>query len=95
MPKAAATLSQAHPGLELRLIDRHPVEALQTLRHGEVDVALIYRHADDPTYLVSQRPEDVRRICVRRVEAPGFQRDEAHAPRGGCRSTGGAAKRAS
>src|SRR5919108_5281682 len=45
VPKAAATLAQAHPGLELSLIDRHPVEALQTLRHGEVDVALIYRHA--------------------------------------------------
>jgi DNA-binding transcriptional LysR family regulator len=73
VPKAAATLAQAHPGLELSLIDRHPVEALQTLRHGEVDVALIYRHADDPVedegfrlvhvaddpiYLVSRRPDD-------------------------------------
>jgi DNA-binding transcriptional LysR family regulator len=73
VPKAAATLAQAHPGLELSLIDRHPVEALQTLRQGEVDVALIYRHADDPVeeegfrlvhvaddpiYLVSQRPDD-------------------------------------
>ncbi len=72
-PRAAATLAQAHPGLELSLIDRHPVEALQALRHGEVDVALIYRHADDPVeeegfrlvhvaddpiYLVSRRPDD-------------------------------------
>jgi DNA-binding transcriptional LysR family regulator len=72
-PRAAATLAQAHPGLELSLIDRHPVEALQALRHGEVDVALIYRHADDPVgeegfrlvhvaddpiYLVSRRPGD-------------------------------------
>src|SRR6266540_2582116 len=73
VPRAAATLAQGHPGLELSLIDRHPVEALQALRHGEVDVALIYRHADDPVeeegfrvvhvaddpiYLVSQRPDD-------------------------------------
>jgi DNA-binding transcriptional LysR family regulator len=73
VPKSAATLARAHPGLELSLIDLHPVEALQMLRHGEVDVALIYRHADDPAedegfrlvhvaddpiYLVSERPDD-------------------------------------
>jgi DNA-binding transcriptional LysR family regulator len=73
VPRAAATLAEGHPGLELSLIDRHPVEALQALRHGEVDVALIYRHADDPVeeegfrlvrvaddpiYLVSRRPDD-------------------------------------
>jgi DNA-binding transcriptional LysR family regulator len=73
VPTAAATLAQAHPGLELSLIDRHPVEALQALRHGEIDVALIFRHAgapageeglrllhigDDPIYLISQRPGD-------------------------------------
>ncbi|MFG1709852.1 LysR family transcriptional regulator [Nonomuraea sp. M3C6] len=48
VPKAAATLAQAHPGLELSLIDRHPVEALQMLRHGETDIALIFQHADAP-----------------------------------------------
>ncbi|MFC5823396.1 LysR family transcriptional regulator [Nonomuraea insulae] len=74
VPKAAATLAQAHPGLELILIDRHPVEALQMLRHGEIDVALIFQHAgapleeeegfhlvhlcDDPIYLVSRQPDD-------------------------------------
>jgi DNA-binding transcriptional LysR family regulator len=73
VPKAAATLAQAHPGLELSLIDLHPVEGLQALREGEVDVALTYRHADDPVedegfrlvhvaddpiHLVSQRPDD-------------------------------------
>ncbi|MGI5286305.1 LysR family transcriptional regulator [Nonomuraea polychroma] len=74
VPKAAATLAQAHPGLELILIDRYPVEALQMLRHGEIDIALIFQHAhapleeeegfrlvhlgDDPIYLVSRRPDD-------------------------------------
>jgi DNA-binding transcriptional LysR family regulator len=47
-PRAAAALAAAHPGLELTLVDHHPVEALEALRRGEVDVALIYRHADDP-----------------------------------------------
>jgi DNA-binding transcriptional LysR family regulator len=74
VPKAAVTLAQAHPGLELILIDRHPVEALQMLRHGEIDIALVFQHADapleaqegfrlvhlgdDPIYLVSRRPDD-------------------------------------
>jgi DNA-binding transcriptional LysR family regulator len=73
VPKAAATLAQAYPGIELSLIDRHPVEALQMLRHGEIDVALVFRYADapvedegfrllhigdDPIYLISRRPDD-------------------------------------
>jgi DNA-binding transcriptional LysR family regulator len=73
VPTATATLARAHPGIELSLIDRHPVEALEALRHGEIDVALIFRYAhapledegyrlvhitDDPIYLISQRPDD-------------------------------------
>jgi DNA-binding transcriptional LysR family regulator len=73
VPSAAAMLAQKHPGLELSLFDRHPVEALQMLRRGEIDVALLFRYADspveeegfrlvhivdDPIYLVSQRPHD-------------------------------------
>lgn len=73
VPKAATLLAKAHPGIELSVFDRHPVEALQMLRHSEIDVALIFRYADapveeegfrlvhirdDPIYLVSQRPDD-------------------------------------
>ncbi|MGW0802355.1 LysR family transcriptional regulator [Nonomuraea sp. NPDC002799] len=73
VPKAAIALDLAHPGLELILIERHPVEALQMLRQGEIDVALIFRYADapveeegfrlvhigyDPIYLVSRQPGD-------------------------------------
>ncbi|WP_020575347.1 LysR family transcriptional regulator [Actinopolymorpha alba] len=73
-PKAAGTLAKAHPGLELILIERHPVEALQMLREGEIDIALIFQHADAPLdeeegfrlvhitddsiYLISQQPGD-------------------------------------
>jgi DNA-binding transcriptional LysR family regulator len=71
--RAVTTLAQAYPGVELRLIDRHPLEALQMLRHGEIDVALFFRYAgapveeegfrllhigDDPIYLISRRPDD-------------------------------------
>lgn len=73
VPKAAATLADTYPGIELSLIDSHPNDSLEMLRRGEIEVALIYRHADDPVeeegfrlvhvtddpvYLVSQRPDD-------------------------------------
>jgi molybdate transport repressor ModE-like protein len=47
-PRAAAALANAHPGLELSLIELHPADGLLALRQGKVDVALTYRHADDP-----------------------------------------------
>ncbi|MFD1827110.1 MULTISPECIES: LysR family transcriptional regulator [Mumia] len=73
VPRAALSLAENHPGLELSLFDRHPVEALEMLRHGEVDVALVFRHAgapplaegarlvhlaDDPIYLISGQADD-------------------------------------
>lgn len=73
VPKAAAMLAEAHPGLQLSLFEQHPDEALQLLRHGEIDVALVFRYADapveeegfrlvhigdDPIYLISRRPDD-------------------------------------
>jgi DNA-binding transcriptional LysR family regulator len=72
VPNAAAELSRSHPGVELNLVDAHPVEALRMLRSGHVDIALIFRHADtpveeegfrlsplleDPLYLISQQPD--------------------------------------
>ncbi|WP_037305654.1 LysR family transcriptional regulator [Amycolatopsis orientalis] len=48
VPKAAAALARAHPGIELGLVDVHPVEALRMLRAGEIDVALIFRYDDTP-----------------------------------------------
>src|SRR4051794_8336664 len=72
VPKAAAELSRAHPGIELNLVDAHPVVGLDLLRSGHVDIALIFRNADtppdenegfrlthlldDPVYLISDRP---------------------------------------
>jgi DNA-binding transcriptional LysR family regulator len=71
VPRAAAELSRSHPGIELNLVDAHPVEGLEMLRSGHVDVALVFRDADapledeefrlthlldDPLYLISDRP---------------------------------------
>jgi DNA-binding transcriptional LysR family regulator len=72
VPRAATSLTRAHPGLQLSLYEQHPVEALQMLRHGEIDVALVFRPAaapaedefrlmhiaDDPIYLISTQPND-------------------------------------
>jgi DNA-binding transcriptional LysR family regulator len=73
VPRAAAELSRTHPGIELNIVDAHPVEGLQMLRSGHVDIALIFRHADtppdedegfrlthlldDPVYLISDQPD--------------------------------------
>jgi DNA-binding transcriptional LysR family regulator len=73
VPRAATALAAAHPGIELSVFEQHPVEALQLLRQGEIDVALVFRYADapvedegfrlvhirdDPIYLVSRQPDD-------------------------------------
>jgi DNA-binding transcriptional LysR family regulator len=81
-PRTAAALAEAHPGLELSLLEHHPADGLHALRRGDVDVALTYRHADDPVeedgvrltfvaedpiYLLSKHPDD--RI-VNHVDSP-------------------------
>lgn len=48
VPKAAATVARAHPGIELCLFESHPVESFQMLRHGKIDIALVFRYPDAP-----------------------------------------------
>jgi len=70
VPPAAAKLRREHPGLEVSSIDTHPPEALEMLRTGEVEVAIIFSHddaeqepagfrlqhlLDDPMYLLADR----------------------------------------
>lgn len=43
VPQAAAALAREHPGLELRLTETEPPDALRMLRAGYVDVAVIFR----------------------------------------------------
>lgn len=73
VPQAVAALRQAHPGIEVRLVDSHPAEAMEMLRRGDVDVALAVRYTgapeepqpfrlvpigEDPVYLISKRADD-------------------------------------
>jgi molybdate transport repressor ModE-like protein len=68
VPEAAARLVADHPGLELQLVETEPPEAVQMLRAGHVDAAVIFRYEDstpeadgirtrfllaEPTYLVT------------------------------------------
>ena len=70
VPRAAATLARDHPGLQVGSTDTHPPEALELLRTGRVEVAIIFRYdetepepsgvrlhhlLDDPMYLLSNR----------------------------------------
>src|ERR687891_92971 len=72
MPAAAATLAARHPSLEISLTDTHPPEAIELLRTGKVEVAVIFRYdetepepagvrlhhlLDDAVYVLSARRE--------------------------------------
>ncbi|MDH2427935.1 LysR family transcriptional regulator [Sphaerisporangium sp. TRM90804] len=69
VPEAAVRLARRHPGLDLSLIEAEPPEALEMLRAGLVDAAVVFEYPasgpradadvrptplfDDPTFLVS------------------------------------------
>jgi molybdate transport repressor ModE-like protein len=68
VPRAVAALASRHPGLQITLTDTHPPDALELLRTGNVDVAIIFRYdeteaepvgvrlhhlLDDPMYLLA------------------------------------------
>ena len=70
VPGTLSALSRKHPGLQINLLDTHPPDALDLLRAGHIDVAIIFRYdetgpepdgvrlhhlLDDPTYLLSTR----------------------------------------
>src|SRR3954452_6397007 len=71
IPPAAGALAREHPGLEIGLIDTHPPDALELLRAGKVEVAIVFRYddgsdpelpgvrfhhlLDDPMYVLGKR----------------------------------------
>src|ERR687895_1703737 len=72
VPQAVAALSDRHPGLQISLTDTHPPQAIELLRAGKVEVAIIFRYdetepepagvrlhhlLDDPVYVLSTRHE--------------------------------------
>lgn len=59
VPTAAARLAADHPGVELALVEAEPAQALTALRHGEVDLALVFDYGD--------APDDPRNVTLRPV----------------------------
>jgi molybdate transport repressor ModE-like protein len=72
VPRTAAALARRHPGLRISLTDTHPPDAIELLRAGKVEVAIIFRYdetepepagvrlhhlLDDPVYVLSTRRE--------------------------------------
>ena len=47
VPAAGAMLREHQPGVDLRLTEAEPPEALRMLRAGYVDVALVFRYSED------------------------------------------------
>jgi molybdate transport repressor ModE-like protein len=56
VPRALVALAERHPGLDVRLAELEPPEALAALMSGEVDLAVVFRYADSP-----QTPDELRR----------------------------------
>jgi molybdate transport repressor ModE-like protein len=69
LPPVVESLARDHPGLRVEIVDTHPPEALELLRRGDVDAAIVFRYdesaedprgirlhflRDDPTYLLSR-----------------------------------------
>src|ERR687893_1002567 len=72
VPAAMATMAKRYPSLEISLTDTHPLDALELLRTGKVEVAIIFRYdetepeptgvrlhhlLDDSVYVLSTRRE--------------------------------------
>ena len=55
VPRAVAALTSKHPGLQIGLTNTQPPEALELLRTGKIDVAIIFRYDD-----TEPEPDDVR-----------------------------------
>ena len=93
VPQAIGALASKHPDLQVTLTDTHPPEALELLRAGKVEVAVIFRYdeaepepdnvrlhhlLDDPVYLLATRR--IRKLAALRDETwiAGCERCRSH-----------------
>ena len=93
VPAALATLAERHPGLEISVTDTHPLDALELLRTGKVEVAIIFRYdetepepagvrlhhlLDDAVHILSTRPEPDLPALRDAVWIAGCERCRSH-----------------
>src|SRR5437868_2833338 len=58
VPAAAALLREQQPGVDLRLTEAEPPEALRMLRAGYVDVAMVFRYSEDKPEAADEQTAD-------------------------------------
>jgi DNA-binding transcriptional LysR family regulator len=58
VPAAAALLREQQPGVDLRLTEAEPPEALRMLRAGYVDVAMVFRYSEEKAEPAAIGPGD-------------------------------------
>src|SRR3954462_5748877 len=93
IPAALATLADRHPSLEISVTDTHPLDALELLRTGKIEVAVIFRYdetepepsglrlhhlLDDPVYVLSTRRERARASLRAAPWIAGCERCRSH-----------------
>src|SRR5262245_5209825 len=93
VPQAVAALAGRHRGLQISLIDTHPPEAIELLRAGKVEVAIVFRYEetapeppgvrlhhllDDPVYLLSTRREHGLSALRDATWIAGYERCSSH-----------------
>ncbi|MCX5342505.1 LysR family transcriptional regulator [Streptomyces atratus] len=69
VPAAMTELAEHHPGLEVRLLEQEPPQAVDLVTAGEADLALIFSHDDRPPehsrdLLLTRLAEDQVRLVV-------------------------------
>ncbi|RKQ85990.1 DNA-binding transcriptional LysR family regulator [Solirubrobacter pauli] len=93
VPPALAVLAERHPHLDVSLVDAHPGEALELLRTGKIDVAIVFRYEqtepepsgvrlrhllDDTVHVLSTRPEGDLASLSDRTWIAGCERCRGH-----------------
>jgi molybdate transport repressor ModE-like protein len=87
LPTVAAVLGRNHPGLRLEVVDTHPPEALEMLRAGTVDAAVVFRYdesAENPNGIRSQFLRSDPTYLLTRDGAPSMQALSEATWIGGC-----------
>src|ERR671910_2291567 len=93
LPAALATLANRYPSLDINLTDTHPLDALELLRTGKVEVAIIFRYdetepeppgvrlhhlLDDSVHVLSTRRERGLRTLRDATWIAGCERCRSH-----------------
>jgi DNA-binding transcriptional LysR family regulator len=93
IPRAIALLARSHPRLDISLANTQPPEAIELLRLGKIDVAIIFRYGDtapepddirlrhlldDPLYVLSRQPGQTLASLRQATWIAGCDRCRAH-----------------